>query len=76
MWTAMRILREGLEGLALAFVWWRALLSIPRSSDYLCEYVDFWEELNSGWMNTYIYPYDDLYHPTLSDERKLRLGRR
>ena len=76
MWRKMEEFSEGFSEASLAFEWWRALLSIPRSSDYLCEYVDFWEELNSGWMNTYIYPYDDLYHPTLSDERKLRLGRR
>lgn len=76
MWRKMEEFSEGFSEVSLAFEWWRALLSIPRSSDCLCEYVDFWEELNSGWMNTYIYPYDDLYHPTLSDERKLRLGRR
>lgn len=73
MWTSFR---DGLEGLALAFEWWQALLSIPQSSDYLCEYVDFWEELGSGWMSEYIWPYDDCYGPTLSPERKLRLGRR
>lgn len=71
MWTGFR---DGLEGLALAFEWWQALLSIPQSSDYLCEYVDFWEQLSDGWMCMYIYPYDDIYHPTLSDERSLRLG--
>lgn len=73
MWTS---LRDGLEGLALAFEWWWDLLSIRKSSDYRCEYADFWYELNDGWMSMYIYPYDDLYHPTLSDERKLRLGAR
>ena len=76
MWTAMRILREGLEGLALAFEWWWVLLSLPRSSDYLCEYVDFWEELGSGWMSEYIWPYDDWHSPIPSPQRKLRLGRR
>jgi len=65
---------DGFAGLGLAFEWWWDLLSIPQSSDYLCEYVDFWEELNDGWMCMYIYPYDDLFHPTLSDERALRLG--
>ncbi len=66
---------QSFEGLALAFEWWQALLSIPQSSDYLCEYVDFWEELNHGWMREYIWPYDDMYNPTVSDARKLRLGR-
>jgi len=38
-------------------------------------YGEFWEALSSGWYNEYIYPYDDLYHPHLSDERVLRLGK-
>ena len=33
----------------------------------------FFEELNNGWYHMYIYPYDDLYIPVISDERKLRL---
>jgi len=33
----------------------------------------FFEELNNGWYHMYIYPYDDLYMPIISDERKLRL---
>lgn len=36
---------------------------------------DFWESLSWGWMCEYIYPYDDCYNPTISKERKLRLGR-
>lgn len=35
---------------------------------------DFWEALSAGWMEEYIYPYDDIYNRHLSDERKLRLG--
>jgi hypothetical protein len=38
-------------------------------------YGDFWEALSYGWYQEYIYPYDDLYHPKLSDERVLRLGK-
>jgi len=34
----------------------------------------FFEELNYGWYQMYIYPYDDEYYPTISDERKNRLG--
>ena len=37
---------------------------------------DFWEEISSGWMRCYIYPYDDLYSPKISKERQLRLGQR
>ena len=44
---------------------------------YLCVEIyrnDFWEALSAGWMEEYIYPYDDIYNRHLSDERKLRLG--
>lgn len=34
----------------------------------------FFEELNYGWCQMYIYDYDDWYNPTISPERKLRLG--
>ena len=34
----------------------------------------FFEELNCGWYQMYIYPYDDWYHPTISAERKLFLS--
>jgi hypothetical protein len=34
----------------------------------------FFEELNYGWYQMYIYPYDDMYYPTISDERKKWLG--
>ena len=35
---------------------------------------DFWEEINSGWMRCYIYPYDDWYNAIISKERQLRLN--
>lgn len=76
MWHKMEKFLDGFSGLALAFEWWQVLLSIPQSSDYLCEYVDFWEELGSGWMEQYIWPYDDWFNPIVSPERKLRLGAR
>jgi hypothetical protein len=34
----------------------------------------FFEELNLGWYQMYIYPYDDLYLPTISEERRTRLN--
>jgi hypothetical protein len=34
----------------------------------------FFEELNYGWYQMYIYDYDDWYNPTISPERKLRLA--
>jgi len=37
-------------------------------------YGEFWESLSIGWMQEYIYPYDDWYQPSKSKERKLRLA--
>ena len=34
----------------------------------------FFEELNNGWYHMYIYPYDDLYMPIISEQRKLLLA--
>ena len=34
----------------------------------------FFEELNNGWYQMYIYPWDDMYIPIISDERKMRLA--
>ena len=34
----------------------------------------FFEKLNNGWYQMYIYPYDDMYQPTISKERESRLG--
>ena len=33
----------------------------------------FFEEINTGWYQMYIYPYDDLYMPIISKERQKRL---
>ena len=38
-------------------------------------YGDFWQDINVGWYDMYIYPYDDIFHPHLSDERVLRIGK-
>jgi hypothetical protein len=37
---------------------------------------DFWEALNWGYFEMYIFPYDDWFNPTISKERQLRLGQR
>ena len=34
----------------------------------------FFEELNNGWYQMYIYPYDDLYMPIISEQRKSLLA--
>ena len=34
----------------------------------------FFEEINSGWYQMYIYPYDDWYMPTISQQRKSLLS--
>jgi hypothetical protein len=39
------------------------------------DYCAFWEEINCGWYQMYIYPYDDWYNPTISKERKFRIGK-
>ena len=36
----------------------------------------FFEEINCGWYEEYVTPYDDWYNPTISPERQLRLGQR
>ena len=35
---------------------------------------DFWLNLNEGWYDEYIFPYDDWYNPSYSKERRLRLA--
>ena len=35
---------------------------------------EVWEALSYGWMSEYIYPYDDWYNPSYSNERRLRLA--
>jgi hypothetical protein len=72
----MDMLKVELENFSIAFTFWRYLLETPQGCDYLCEQADFWENLSYGWMKEYIWPYDDLYSPTPSAERKLRLGRK
>jgi hypothetical protein len=37
-------------------------------------YWEFWEALSIGWMQEYIYPYDDPYILSISPERRLRLA--
>jgi hypothetical protein len=37
-------------------------------------YKEFWETINAGWYHMYIYPYDDWYMPTISEERRMRLS--
>jgi len=37
-------------------------------------YDEFWEGLNLGYYQQYIWDYDDPFNRTISPERKLRLG--
>ena len=57
-----RGIREGFSAFSLA--------SYYRYNDYGC----FWEELNIGYFQQYIYPYDDFYNAIISKERQLRLN--
>ena len=75
MWRKTDRFLDGFEGLAVAFGWWRFLLRLPLSCDCSVERAELWEELSCGWMQEYIWPYDDWYNPTVSPQRKLRLGR-
>jgi len=36
--------------------------------------IEFWERLSLGWMDTYIYPYDDPFNSKISKQRKMRIG--
>ena len=58
---------------------WAVRNCISFRTDHYTDNIDrlaFFEELNCGWYQMYIYPYDDLYMPIISDERKLRLNER
>lgn len=73
MWTAFS---QSLEEAYLAFVYWGLLLSLDRCDDSYIERREFWEQLSLGWMQEYIWPYDDIYGVTrMSRERKMRIGR-
>ena len=37
---------------------------------------DFWEEINIGWYQEYIFKYDEWYYPIISKERQLRLAQK
>ncbi len=37
-------------------------------------YGEFWESLSIGWYRTEIFPYDDPYNRTLSNQRKMLYG--
>jgi hypothetical protein len=53
---------------------WRNAIAFRLDYESRIDYCAFWEELNLGWYQEYIYPYDDWYVPTISHERKLRLS--
>jgi hypothetical protein len=57
--------------------WWNWVNSINYRFVQYNDNIDrcaFFEELNYGWYQMYIYPYDDWYNLTISEERLLRLG--
>ncbi len=57
--------------------WWNWVNSINYRFVQYNDNIDrcaFFEELNYGWYQMYIYPYDDWYYPTISKERKLLLN--
>ena len=66
IYPAKRIWEDFLEGFSSFYYATR-----HRFEDH--EWWYFWEEINSGWMREYIYPYDDFYNAIISEERQLRL---
>jgi hypothetical protein len=70
--VSMEKFKEWLED---AYWHWRNVFYF-RFSEYNddIDRLAFFEELNYGWYQMYIYPYDDWYHPTISAERKLFLS--
>ena len=57
--------------------WWNWANAISYRFNHYTDNIDrcaFFEELNYGWYQMYIYPYDDMYIPSISEERKNRLG--
>lgn len=67
---------QSLEETYLAFVFWARLVYLEACDDYYIERREFWEQLSSGWMKEYIYPYDDIFGVVRkSPERKMRIGR-
>lgn len=71
-----------ISGLMIITMWleetyWSVRNCITFRFDHYNDNIDrlaFFEELNLGWYEMYIYPYDDLYLPTISEERNLRLS--
>jgi len=62
---------------------WELFLDGFRNVSYILDcyndgdewgYGEFFEALSIGWMQQYIYNYDDPYNLTISKERKLRLA--
>lgn len=57
--------------------WWSCANAINYRFIQYNDNIDrcaFFEEINYGWYQMYIYPYDDGYNPTISKERENRLG--
>jgi hypothetical protein len=53
---------------------WNWRNAISYRFNYYTDNIDrcaFFEELNYGWYQMYIYPYDDMYIPTISDEERI-----
>ena len=68
-------MEEFKEWISDAYWHWRNVFYF-RFSEYNdnIDRLAFFEELNYGWHQMYIYPYDDMYYPTISDERKIFLN--
>jgi len=73
MYKIMKFLKQILNG-------WDSFFAAIR---YRCDSYewwewdrDFWEEINIGFYEMEIFPYDDWYNPTISKQRQLILGQK
>ena len=71
----MMALKQIWAGLQGGFASFNLAIYYRFDGYYRWEYdKDFWEELNIGWYQEYIFPYDDFYNAIISKERQLRLN--
>ena len=66
-----------MDFLSKIFEGWKSIYNaiLYRFDDYEWN-CDFWVEINIGYYEQYIFPYDDWYNPTISKERQLRLAQK
>lgn len=77
--TGLKLQKKNLFVRWIEDAWWSWGNCISFRFDKYEDNIDcraFFEEINCGWYQMYIYDYDDWYNPTISKERQLRLGQK